>query len=122
MKHNINIGPGHQETHAKNMTFVFDKEKVKDRADSDVQSAYKVCMPSMRATYLSLPVPLTAFGLRAFALLCDGGTDDEGDKDFMILVRVFDEGASCNLTKFLALPTCDIGTSKNMFCDHRGMF
>ena len=60
--------------------------------------------------------------VQAFALLCNEGTDDGGDKDFLILVRVFDEGASCSLTKFLALPTCDIGTSKNMFCDHRGMF
>lgn len=33
----------------------------------------------------------------------------------MILVRVFDEGALCSLTKFLALPTCNIGTGENMF-------
>lgn len=53
--------------------------------------------------------------VQAFALLCDGGTDDGGDKDFVILVRVFDEGALCSLTKFLALPTCNIGTGENMF-------
>ena len=41
--------------------------------------------------------------VQAFALLCDGGTDDGGDKDFVILVRVFDEGASCSLTKLLSL-------------------
>ena len=36
-------------------------------------------------------------------------------QDFVILVRVFDEGASCSLKKFLALPTCNIGTGENMF-------
>ena len=53
--------------------------------------------------------------VQAFGLLCDGGTDDGGDKDFVILVRVFDEGASCSLKKFPALPTCNIGTGENMF-------
>ena len=46
------------------LSFLWLCQKVKDRADSDVQSAYKACMPSMQAAYLSLPVSLTAFGLR----------------------------------------------------------
>ena len=49
------------------------------------------------------------------SLLCDGGTDDGGDKDFVIFVRVFDEELSCASTKFLPLPTCNIGTEANMF-------
>ena len=36
---------------------------VKDRSDSAVQSACEVCLPSIRATCLSLSVSLTAFGL-----------------------------------------------------------
>ena len=58
--------------------------------------------------------------VQTFALLCDGGTDDGGDNDFVILVRVFDEGASCCLKKFLALPTCNIGTGENMFATTGG--
>ena len=41
--------------------------------------------------------------VQAFALLCDGGTDDGGDKDFVILECVFDEGASCSLKKSSSL-------------------
>ena len=44
------------------------RQKVKDRSDSDVKSACEVCLPSIRATYSSLSVSLTTFGLRVLGI------------------------------------------------------
>ena len=60
--------------------------------------------------------------VQAFALLCDGGTDDGGDKDFVILERVFDEGASCSLKKVPRSADMQHRHRREHVCDHRGMF
>ena len=43
-------------------------QKAKDRADSEMQSVCEARLPSIRATFSSLPVSLTAFGLRVLRI------------------------------------------------------
>ena len=51
-----------------------------------------------------------------FALLCDGGSDHGAEnKDFVILVRVFDEAQNVVKTRFLDMPICNHATGQNLF-------
>ena len=50
-----------------------------------------------------------------FGLLCDESNDQGDDKDFVILARIYDEKEMAVRTRFLAMPTCNIGTGENLF-------
>ncbi|KAJ4927154.1 hypothetical protein JOQ06_014890 [Pogonophryne albipinna] len=48
-----------------------------------------------------------------FGLMCDEGTNRSSEKEFAILVRVFEEDTL--VTKFLHMPVCNIGTAEGLF-------
>ncbi|KAI4827694.1 hypothetical protein KUCAC02_031072 [Chaenocephalus aceratus] len=48
-----------------------------------------------------------------FGLMCDEGTNRSTEKEFAILVRVFEEDTL--VTKFLHMPVCNIGTAEGLF-------
>lgn len=52
-----------------------------------------------------------------FGLLCDESTDRgiSSDKNLVILVRVYDEILQKPTTRFLDMPTCNIGTADHIF-------
>ena len=50
-----------------------------------------------------------------FSLMCDGGSEEGADKNFVILVRVFDEEIKQVATKCVDLPTSNIGTAEKLF-------
>ena len=53
---------------------------------------------------------------QAYALLCDGGSDlGAQNKDFALLVRVYDEGAQQVKTRFLDMPACNNATGEGMY-------
>ena len=45
-----------------------------------------------------------------FSILCDGGNDKLDKKYFGILVRYWEEGLDKVVTRFLAMPVCNIAT------------
>ena len=49
-----------------------------------------------------------------FSILCDEGNDVE-DKNFAILVRLWDEKQGKPMTRFLDMPICNIGTAEKLF-------
>lgn len=49
-----------------------------------------------------------------FSILCDEGNDNE-DKNFAILVRLWDENLRKPVTRFLDMPVCNIGTGEKLF-------
>lgn len=50
-----------------------------------------------------------------FGLMCDESTDRGCEKQLVILVRVFDNDQSKPTTRFLAMPTCNIGSADNIY-------
>ena len=50
----------------------------------------------------------------SFFILCDEGNDAD-DKNFAILVRLWDEDLGKPMTQFLDMPVCNIGTADNLF-------
>ena len=51
-----------------------------------------------------------------FSLMCDGGADQGvTNKNFVILVRLFDESYEQVKTFFLDMPTCNHATGQNLF-------
>ena len=49
-----------------------------------------------------------------FSVLCDEGSDTD-DKNFAILVRLWDENVGKPVTRFLDMPICNIGTADKLF-------
>ena len=49
-----------------------------------------------------------------FSILCDEGNDNE-DKNFAILVRLWDENLRKPMTRFLDMPVCNSGTGERLF-------
>lgn len=62
--------------------------------------------------YFSKPV-IMACQSSPFSILCDEGTDHD-DKNFAILVRVWDDQLGKPATRFLDMPVCNIGTADNL--------
>ena len=58
-----------------------------------------------------------------FSLMCDGGADQgASNKDFVILVRRFDENREQVKTFFLDMPICNFATGQNLFdCIERAL-
>ena len=50
-----------------------------------------------------------------FSILCDGGNDQLDKKYFAILVRYWEDITNQVVTRFLALPVCNISTSQALF-------
>ena len=50
-----------------------------------------------------------------FTILCDGGNDDLDRKYFEILVRFWNDDAGVAVTRFLAMPVCNIATGASLF-------
>ena len=50
-----------------------------------------------------------------FSILCDGGNDQVDRKFFAILVRYWDQSQRQAVTRFLALPVCNIATAEALF-------
>lgn len=50
---------------------------------------------------------------KPFGLLCDESTTRGTEKEFVTLVRIFEEESV--VTKFLAMPVVNIGTAANLF-------
>ena len=50
-----------------------------------------------------------------FSILCDGGNDKLDKKYFGILVRYWDDSLGKAVTRFLAMPVCNIATSEKLF-------
>ena len=63
--------------------------------------------------YFSKPV-FTACQENPFSILCDEGTDHD-DKNFAILVRLWDDQLCKPVTRFLDMPVCNIGTAEKLF-------
>ena len=49
-----------------------------------------------------------------FSILCDEGTDAR-DKNFAILVRLWDSKEGKPMTRFLDMPICNIATAEKRF-------
>ena len=49
-----------------------------------------------------------------FSIMCDEGNDIE-DKNFAILVHLWDDDLGNPLTRFLDMPVCNVGTAENLF-------
>ena len=49
-----------------------------------------------------------------FSILCDEGNDSD-DKNFAILVRLWDENLGKPMTRFLDMPVCNIATGEKLF-------
>ena len=49
-----------------------------------------------------------------FSILCDEGNDND-DKNFAILVRLWDDQLGRPVTRFLHMPVCNIGTADKLF-------
>ena len=63
--------------------------------------------------YFADPV-LTLCKENPFSILCDEGSDNE-DKNFAILVRLWDDKLGKPVTRFLDMPVCNIGTADKLF-------
>uniref|UniRef100_H3AGU8 Uncharacterized protein n=1 Tax=Latimeria chalumnae TaxID=7897 RepID=H3AGU8_LATCH len=50
-----------------------------------------------------------------FGLMCDETNDQGDDKNFVILVRLYEEEEMAMKTRFLDMPTCNIGSAENLF-------
>ena len=50
-----------------------------------------------------------------FSILCDGGNDKLDKKYFAIIVRYWDECLGKVVTRFLAMPVCNIATGQSLF-------
>ena len=50
----------------------------------------------------------------SFSILCDEGNDND-DKNFAILVRLWDENLGKPITRFLDMPVCNIATGEKLF-------
>ena len=51
---------------------------------------------------------------KPFSILCDEGNDND-DKNFAILVRLWDDKLGKPVTRFLHMPVCNIGTADKLF-------
>ena len=58
---------------------------------------------------------VTACRSSPFSILCDGGNDQIDRKFFAILVRYWDQSQRQSVTRFLALPVCNIATAEALF-------
>lgn len=50
-----------------------------------------------------------------FSIMCDESNDRGNDKNFVILVRVFDDNVGQVVTQFLDMPVCNRATGENLF-------
>ena len=50
-----------------------------------------------------------------FSILCDGGNDMLDKKYFAIIVRFWDECLGKSVTRFIAMPVCNIATGQSLF-------
>lgn len=50
-----------------------------------------------------------------FTILCDGGSNEMDRKYFGIMVRFWDDGCSEAVTRFLAMPVCNVATGEKLF-------
>uniref|UniRef100_H3A7F3 HAT C-terminal dimerisation domain-containing protein n=1 Tax=Latimeria chalumnae TaxID=7897 RepID=H3A7F3_LATCH len=50
-----------------------------------------------------------------FGLMCDESNDQGNDKDFVLLVRLYNEEEMAVKTRFLDMLTCNIGSAENLF-------
>ena len=50
-----------------------------------------------------------------FTLLCDGGNDQWDKKYFVIMVKYWDQELCKVVTRFLAMPVCNISTAQALF-------
>jgi hypothetical protein len=50
-----------------------------------------------------------------FTILCDGGNDQFGKKYFAVMVRVWEESRRQAVTRFLAMPVCNVSTAEALF-------
>ena len=50
-----------------------------------------------------------------FSILCDGGNDQMDRKFFAIMVRYWDQAQRQAVTRFLALPVCNVATAEALF-------
>ena len=50
-----------------------------------------------------------------FGIMCDESNDRTEGKNFVILVRVYDEDSCEVKTRFIDMPVCSIGTGLNLF-------
>ena len=62
----------------------------------------------------NLPVA-EACAKQPFSILCDGGNDMFDKKYFAIIVRFWDECLGKAVTRFLAMPVCNIATGQSLF-------
>uniref|UniRef100_H2ZUA5 HAT C-terminal dimerisation domain-containing protein n=1 Tax=Latimeria chalumnae TaxID=7897 RepID=H2ZUA5_LATCH len=52
---------------------------------------------------------------KPFGLMCDESNDQGGEKDFVTLVRLYNEEEMAVKTRFLDMPKCNIGSTENLF-------
>ena len=50
-----------------------------------------------------------------FSILCDGGNDQTDRKFFAIMVRYWDQSQRQPVTRFLALPVCNVASAEALF-------
>ena len=50
-----------------------------------------------------------------FTILCDGGNDQADRKYFAIMVRYWDDSIHQTVTRFLAMPVCNVSTAQALF-------
>ena len=60
----------------------------------------------------NLPVA-EACAKQPFSILCDGGNDMFDKKYFAIIVRFWNECVGKTVTRFLAMPVCNIATAQS---------
>lgn len=56
---------------------------------------------------------LACVGIKPFSIICDEVNDN--DKNFAILVCLWDDELGKPVTKFLHMPVCNIGTADKLF-------
>lgn len=50
-----------------------------------------------------------------FSLMCDESNNRKTDKEFVILTRLYDEATLQVATRFLEMPTCNVGNAENLY-------
>ncbi|XP_048861340.1 uncharacterized protein LOC125728385 [Brienomyrus brachyistius] len=50
-----------------------------------------------------------------FSLMCDESNNRTTDKEFVILTRLYDEATLQVATRFLEMPTCNVGNAENLY-------
>ncbi|XP_028296540.1 uncharacterized protein LOC114458355 [Gouania willdenowi] len=50
-----------------------------------------------------------------FSLLCDESNNRKTEKEFVILARLYDEATMQVTTRFMEMPTCNVGNAENLY-------